>query len=206
MKNKFDLQILDHYWINGSHNIDDEYGDVTSHGKIRLLINNINISGCDDIDTDYGLNQAAPRLLRTVIIDHNPDNESWRITPLIPHGCSIFVTCPNCVIDFAVHHMVNNEVILDKFIVTGGPRDANPYRYFELSIKLQWIDYANKILAFAENVFIFLPVRKGIDYEIEEYCLLRNNHEKLMEIVKKSIYEGGVSKNSIKLVNELFTS
>jgi len=192
MEKAFDLRLLDQYWVNGSRdtNFTD---DPTSHGKIALIVNGEDISGCDDGHTDYGINQAAPRLLQTVVLDHAPDPEDVSDTAIFPHGCWILSSCPNCVIDFSVSHLKSDEVILSQFVVTGaGVRRS--LRLSSRAVRLPLTEYAQMVLTFAEQALSFLPPRAGADEEAEYYELLRAMHVKLIALVRKYLVKGKVTR------------
>lgn len=182
----FDITITDQYWIDGSREPEDCPDDTTSHGKIQLVINDIDISGCDDEDTDYGLNQSAIRLLQTIFIDNSSGNLD---NPIFFHGCSVLTTCPNCIIDFRVRHKENESVVLDRFYVTGGNHLLDPKRYYNLTTELSNLEYARKVMQFSKEAYAFLPkAKKGEPaYEINAYDNLRRELSDLIDLADEYI-------------------
>jgi len=192
----FELKLIDQYWLPASESSSrDPHGcaeDTTSHGKIALRLYGQDISGCDNQDTDYGMNQSAVKLLQTVFIDHDLNKAS----PLFFHGCSIFGTCPNCIIDFKVKHISDDEVVLDHFYVSGGPINGDSMRFYDKSVCLSNIEYAKAILSFARKALEFLPPDKkspGLEHEVEYYKKLRIEHKELILFVEKYLQERSIS-------------
>ena len=196
MAKAFELKLLDQYWISGSRDPEGEPEDATSHGRIALVIDGEDISGCEDQDTDYGINQSAVALLQSIFIDHVAmEWPSYGPSPVFFHGCSILATCPNCIIDFDVRHLPADKVSLTHFHVSGGPRDSDPRRFHDRAVCLFNLDYARIALEFAARAFEFLPAKKGLDYEVRFYQMLRSEHEVLMSLAggylrDRSISEG----------------
>jgi len=188
----FDLQLLDQYWFHGSRVPSGDPFDVTSHGKIRLLIDGEDIAGCEDPDSDYGINQSAVRLLQTIFIDNIPD--AGRDNPVFYHGCSIVCTCPNCIIDFRVRHDSDGSVELDHFYVTGGPSGANAARFEDKYIRIANLDYARPVVRFAKRALKFLPENKiGADHEISAYKFLKEQHAHLIDLAEDYLQTGRIS-------------
>ncbi|NIP23129.1 MAG: hypothetical protein GWN67_05695 [Phycisphaerae bacterium] len=192
----FELKLIDQYWLPVSESSSrDPNGcpeDTTSHGKIELCINGQDISGCDNQDTDYGINQSAVKLLQTVFIDHDLDKTS----PLFFHGCSILGTCPNCIIDFKVNHISDDKVVLDHFYVSGSQKGGDSMSFYDKSVCLSNIEYAKAILSFARKALEFLPIDKkspGLEHEVEYYKQLRIEHKELISLVEKYLQECSIS-------------
>jgi hypothetical protein len=178
----FELKLLDQYWFSDSRNPDGNPDDTTSHGKISLIINGLEMSGCDDSGTEYGINQAAVQLLKSIFIDHEMDI----IMPMIPHGCSIIGTCPNCIIDFTVTHLDGQNIKLGDFYVTGGKNGEDRNRYANHVCVVSLNDYIKQIVGFADKSLRFLPLEKvGEQYEIDAYMSVRRFHDKLLNLAYK---------------------
>lgn len=185
----FHLGLLDHYWINGSRFPDGDPEDVTSHGKVSLMVNGVEISGCDDDNTDYGINQAAVELLKTVF----EPRISKRDDPIFPHGCCIWCSCPNCVLTFSVTHD-GSEVLLSDFYVSGGAKGADCRRFSHLRATVPFLDYATEVVGFARDALALLPEKKESDrYENESYVNLLRLHRQLLSLVNRAIKNGGIS-------------
>ena len=160
---QFHLELLNQHWINGSTDPVGEPADVTSEGNILLEINGEDISGCALKDNELGINQSAVALLKSIFLNHFPDEDWFRDPPpLFPHGCYILGTCTNRVVDFRVRHIPGDKVALDHFIVTG---IGDWKRYYGETVVIPNIEYARQILAFAEKSFTFLKPGRGKDYE-----------------------------------------
>jgi hypothetical protein len=179
----FDIFISDQYWIDGSREPEGCPEDTTSHGKIKLVINGTDISGCENEDTDYGLNQSAVRLLQTIFVNNASQNFN---NPIFYHGCSVLVTCPNCIINFRVRHKKDGRVSLDRFYVTGGADHLDPKRYHKKKIVISKLEYAQKIVQFSEEALSFLPQTKQGEpyYEIDAYKKLRGELKDLIDLAK----------------------
>lgn len=184
----FKIELLDQYWIRGASDPDGNPEDLTSHGKIAVIINGQDISGCEDRHTDYGLNQSALRLLQTVFLDHSPSD--GHSNPIFYHGCSIICTCPNCVIDYRVQHL-DRRVVLDQFFVSGGAESESSDRYRHLEVHLENLQYADTIIKFSEEVLDFLSLSKktsGIDrWELDIYFQLRSELVSLLNLGREYI-------------------
>jgi hypothetical protein len=185
------LKLLDQYWGGGSHYRDAEPDDVTSHGKVELLVGDVDLAGCDSPETDYGINQSAVRLLQTTFADHQP--VPWRseesYNPVFFHGCSIFGTCPNCVIDFRVQHNSDGTVLFDQFYVSGGSA-SDPKRFHDISARVSLLDYAQEVREFAAASLAFLPPVKGLEHERSYYRALLAEHEFLLSLLERSLQTG----------------
>jgi hypothetical protein len=187
----FDLHLIDQYWIDGSREPEGCTEDATSHGNLELIINGIDISGCQNENTDYGLNQSAVRLLQTIFIDNQSHDHS---NPIFYHGCSVQCTCPNCIINYRVRHTDDGRVTLDRFYVTGGASDLDPKRYYDMEAEVSNTEYARKISRFAGEVLEFLPQSKGCDpYDIGSYEMLRCELRHLLELSREFIATGVIS-------------
>jgi hypothetical protein len=185
----FSLKLVDHYWFNKSREPGGDPGGVTSHGKLRLYVNGLEISGCEDDDTDYGINQAAVELLKSVY----EDRTSQREDPVIPHGCSIWVSCPNCVIAYSVTH-ASSEVELGQFYVSGGGRDADPHRYLNQQVTLPLKDYAAEVADFARGGLALFPPFKHSDDPDENiaYGILLAQHKALLALLDREVIPHGI--------------
>ena len=196
---EFRIELLDQYWILGSRDPDGDPEDLTSHGKIALIINGQDISGCDHLDTDYGLNQSAVRLLQSIFLDQSSSVE--HMNPIFYHGCSIICTCPNCVIDFRVQHL-DQRVVLDQFFVSGGSESEPADRYKDIEVQLNNVQYAKTIADFSREVLDFLSPNKSISksdsldetayllWELKNYYLLRSELGTLLIFAKEYISTG----------------
>ena len=183
----FELKLLDQFWISGSREADGEPLDTTSHGKISVLVNGTDISGSDDPETDYGINQAAVQLLKSVFVDHECDLEA----PMVPHGCSIVCTCPNCIIDFRVTHTEDGNVALGDFYASGATEKPRRYTH-HVTVPLS--DYASQVVELAENALQFLPVDKsGEDYEVDAYKSVRNDIERLLLLAREYLSTNAIT-------------
>jgi hypothetical protein len=189
----FELKLLSQYWINGSTQLYGEIDDTTSHGDISLKINGVEISGCDQAESDLGINQSAVSLLKSIFNDHQPDEHG----PIFYHGCSIITTCPNRIIDFAVVH-TDNHVKLDRFKVSGIDFDQSMKKYIdEISITIPTVTYAAQILPFAEQSLDFLSApNRGINaydstynWEASVFAQLRMEHQDLLDRLRKYLAE-----------------
>ena len=192
---QFRLRLLDQYWITGSRDPDGDLEDPTSHGKIQLLVHGEDISGCDDVDTDYGINQSAVRLLQTLFADHIPSEwePSGPFNPIFYHGCAILGTCPNCVIDYRIRHLPEGLVALDRFLVSGGPRGSDPRRFVSRSVQMRLADYAREVFTFAEEALPFVAGPRGLDYEKPMFEELRKEHEFLLFMSQRVVSGAGFS-------------
>lgn len=193
----FRLKLLNQHWIQGSTDPNGEPDDVTSHGNILLEINGEDISGCKLLDNELGINQSAVALLQSVFIDHKLDEGHIKHNPMFFHGCSIFGSCPNRIIDFRVRH-IKNEVTLDHFIVTGTDLDST--EHYEKKVTIPNYEYAQQILAFGEESFRFLLPGRGDDYETSAYSNFREEHEILVNLVKDYLKNGRISASTRRKV------
>lgn len=190
----FRLELADQYWIRGVGS-DFANEDPTSHGRVSVRVNGVEISRSGHEHTDYGVNQSAVRLLQTVFIDHTP--QKWqpgsRFNPVFFHGCDIFGTCPNCIIDYRVTHHADAAVTLDRFYVTGGDEDADPDEYIDMTVRIPRREYALQVLEFSKKAFDFLPEEKGMEHEMPAYRRLRAEHAALIKMVEEYLKTGIVT-------------
>ncbi|MCH9651925.1 MAG: hypothetical protein K0U98_27095 [Deltaproteobacteria bacterium] len=186
----FRLRLVRQYWSSGSTDPRADREDATSHGKVELLVHGEDLSGCDDPDTDYGINQSSVRLLQTLFGDHSPtlyrpSSPHRSFDPVFYHGCTLFGTCPNCVLDYRVRHRPEGLVCLDSFHVSGGLSPADPDRFADRSVEVPLLQYANEVIPFAEQALSFLPVSRGADFEREMFDSLRKEHDFLLSMARK---------------------
>jgi hypothetical protein len=193
IEHRFKLILTNQHWIEGSTDPNSELYDLTSHGKIFIFVNGINIAG----ESDLGINQSAVALLQTIFNDHIPEHADSNIEkPLFFHGCYGYGTCPNRVIDFRVIHQANEKVKLDSFYVTGHETD-DPKKYYNIVVELSQAEYSKQVLEFAEQALMFLPKHRKADktnkWELDIYHSWRNELIELIEITKDYIKKGVIS-------------
>jgi hypothetical protein len=187
----FELKLLNQHWFENRDDPNSMQWDTTTHGNIRLAVNGEDISGCDLPDNELGINQSSVALLRSVLIDHELDEND----PLFYHGCWILGTCPNRIIDFRVTHDLD-DVNLDHFVVSGV---NDPKKHFEKRIVISNREYAEQILEFAREAFkILSPKRGDLDYEAAAYISLKKEHKILILMVEEFVRTGIITNKMTK--------
>lgn len=138
----FDLEITDQHWLGEPH---EESHDGCSHGGIRASIAGTVVTS---EDTEYGINQSALSLLRTLEQDHSPA-EPVSGGYLLCHGCGYptHFGCGNFGTDWVVRHE-GDAVVLSQpshFDAVAGETK------FDVVAAVPIDDYARQVIAFAET-------------------------------------------------------
>jgi len=142
---RFSIEILSQGWI------DEKYADydLSSHGVLRVFINNIEITDQDEYQDTYGVNEAALALLRTLEQDHAPEESPYY---LIPHGCNAFLMERGCPIgiDWKVTH-AGNQILISDITRHNETSDEPTCRFPEAETAVNLKEYRAEILQFARD-------------------------------------------------------
>ena len=184
-KNKdFRLEVLTQNWINNSEEAKNK--DIHSHGQVFLKVKDTIIS--DISDGDWGLNETALALLKTV---YNLQEEER----IFYHGCdtiTLMMSCP-ITIDWKVKRE-GKFIILSNF-QKNPDTGSNPIVYKNLSVKLEFIDYAKIVYNFAKKVNEFyFSVEKTFNPEglREFYDSFVNEYRGLFDRLEKGLKSGEI--------------
>lgn len=144
----FELQVRNQHWLGDPH---EQVHDGCSHGTIRAVIAGTVVTANDD---EYGVNQSALSLLRTLEQDHtrtDPVSGGY----LLCHGCGYPLSfgCSNFGTDWVVRHE-GDTVVLDRATHYGSVRAgrADPHETeFDAHARVPIDQYRRQVVAFAEE-------------------------------------------------------
>jgi hypothetical protein len=141
MTRPFELTISAQHWLGP--------GDPCSHGRIRAVIAGTVVTDMDN--DDYGINQSALLLLRTLDEDHQLGGDY-----LLCHGCGypVHFGCPDFGTDWAVRHHGDTVVLLQPTHYAAlhvGRRDRLSETEYDVRALVPAADYRREIVAFARQ-------------------------------------------------------
>jgi hypothetical protein len=159
----FVLELLDQQWVD---NEPLNVSDGCSHGRIRLVINGVQIVA--EGDEEWTVSTSALKLLRTVFSDY----ASERSGPLILHcGMVMMAGCPIRVSWDVLHR--EDLVEISNVIRVPTTNEATVLRFPAADTSLTLVDYGRPILQFADDVARFFstsqPRRFTDDYDRAEF-------------------------------------
>jgi hypothetical protein len=176
----FGVELLSQNWID---NVPDDGGDLCSHGKILLTVNDMIL--CDENSVDWTVAASGLRLMKSAIYGYDSKSEF----ELIP-CCGYLKMFPSCTRYITWDTAIKDNIILLSNVQCSKTNN-DELKVLSDRFEIRSIDYVEQVLSFGNKIkeFYASALERTFDnkWEKENYELFWREFNEYQQILAEKI-------------------